>query len=185
MDVTDGWPTYRLAVTGPRAWGDRRSVWARLYNMWEAFAPGRHFVVVHGDAEGVDGHAKAWAEYAHSKALQVTHEPWPAAWDTDFGAAAGPIRNRKMIDSGIDALLAFLRVCELPPDKCRIYKRHPDRQHWTHGAGQCFEYATRQNVPTFVVEWPIRHMPARRWELPPAPTPPGLFEEHWAANRDA
>lgn len=173
-------------MTGPRAWEDAASVCRRLGDLVTARIgadPPQRVVVEHGDAaDGVDAHTRAWLADV-TRYGWVGEKRWPADWDSDLGKAAGMVRNRRMIDSRPDALLAFLKVCELPPERCRIYKRHPDRTHWTHGAGQCFEYATRQGVPTYVVEWPIRHMPARRWELPPAPTPPGLFEEHWAETR--
>lgn len=59
------------------------------------------FTVVEGEARGADTHARQAA-----KRLGLNVEPYPADWN-QFGKAAGAIRNRQMLDSGVDLVLAF------------------------------------------------------------------------------
>lgn len=59
-------------------------------------------VIIQGGARGADKLAKAWAYYN-----KVTCEEYKADWKT-HGNAAGPIRNRLMIDDGKpDLVIAF------------------------------------------------------------------------------
>ena len=58
-------------------------------------------IIIHGDYRGAD---KIAGYYAHRMGFIV--EPFPADWDT-HGRRAGPIRNRKMLDAGADAVYAF------------------------------------------------------------------------------
>lgn len=57
--------------------------------------------IIHGDARGADRIAKAWAIR-----MRLPYESCPADWDT-HKKAAGPIRNQQMLDTGIDAVVAF------------------------------------------------------------------------------
>lgn len=58
-------------------------------------------VVVHGDALGAD---RLGGEIAKGLDLEVV--PVPAEWNR-YGRGAGPIRNKKMLNMGIDLVLAF------------------------------------------------------------------------------
>jgi hypothetical protein len=58
--------------------------------------------LVHGAAKGADALA---AEY-WSKIHERPTEAHPADWAT-HGKGAGPIRNQKMLDTGVDLVLAF------------------------------------------------------------------------------
>lgn len=58
-------------------------------------------VIVEGGATGADRHAK---RYAFSRGLRG--ETYPADWET-HGKSAGPIRNQRMLDTGIDLVIAF------------------------------------------------------------------------------
>jgi hypothetical protein len=62
--------------------------------------PDDHVVVVHGAAAGADTHAGG---IARSMALQV--EEFPADWDK-HGKKAGPIRNREMLATKPDLVIA-------------------------------------------------------------------------------
>jgi hypothetical protein len=86
----------RVLVTGGRTYGDYDAV---------DFALGEipvNSIVVHGGAPGAD----SLAERIWHDDFGLTTEPHPANWEK-YGAAAGPIRNQEMLDSGIDLVLAF------------------------------------------------------------------------------
>jgi len=59
--------------------------------------------VIHGAAPGVDTLAGKWA-----RRNNITEEVYPAKWK-ELGKAAGPIRNKQMLDEGHPQLVvAFL-----------------------------------------------------------------------------
>lgn len=59
-------------------------------------------VVIHGAAKGADVMAAEWAI-----ANDIATDTYPAQWDL-HGHAAGPIRNKRMLDEGKpDLVLAF------------------------------------------------------------------------------
>lgn len=62
---------------------------------------GYPLTVRHGDCRGVDRQAHEWAR---QRCISV--ERCPADWIT-HGRAAGPIRNRQMLDAGADLVVAF------------------------------------------------------------------------------
>lgn len=86
----------RVMVTGGRGFADYSLAAATL---------GRYLstadTLVHGACRGCD---EICARIAQETGI-VT-EPHPAQWDR-YGKAAGPIRNREMIDSGIDLVIVF------------------------------------------------------------------------------
>lgn len=75
---------------------DGRDTSALLNEIREA---GTVLRIIHGDAKGADRLAKRWAEY-----YGVDQEPFPADW-RKHGYAAGPIRNRQMLDEGVPNLV--------------------------------------------------------------------------------
>lgn len=84
--------TFTILVTGDRNWtlaneGQKIAVWAALYGYRN-----RRPIVVHGAARGVDSMADA-----HARALGFEVRPYPANWN-EFHRAAGPIRNKEMLD---------------------------------------------------------------------------------------
>lgn len=82
----------RVLVCGGRTYRNYRAVTRELAHLRPTD------VLVHGGAPGADTlAAKLWPYQA---------EVWPAEWD-QFGKAAGPIRNRLMLESGIDLVIAF------------------------------------------------------------------------------
>lgn len=86
----------KILVTGDREWTDKEMI-AHVLGLWVSSKD----TVIHGAANGADTLAGKAA-----KALGATVIPFPADWDK-FGKAAGPIRNRKMLDEKPDVVLAF------------------------------------------------------------------------------
>lgn len=58
-------------------------------------------VLIHGGARGADMLA---AHIGRSMGLEI--EAHPARWDV-YGKAAGPLRNKEMVELGADLVLAF------------------------------------------------------------------------------
>ncbi len=89
----------RLLVCGGRDFADKRILDAALSEM-----QAKHGIaaIIQGAAAGADTLA---AEWGRSKGVPV--EAFPADWET-HRRAAGPIRNKQMLDEGRpDAVLAF------------------------------------------------------------------------------
>jgi hypothetical protein len=66
-------------------------------------------VIIHGAARGLDAMA---GEFGFKQGLDV--EAYLADW-TQHGKSAGPIRNAKMLATGIDTVYAFLDSDETSP----------------------------------------------------------------------
>jgi hypothetical protein len=71
-----------------------------LHEVQERFG---EITIVEGGARGADLMAKHWATLNN-----VPVEEYKADWD-QYGKAAGPIRNKQMLDTGIDVVIAFPR----------------------------------------------------------------------------
>lgn len=125
----------RIIVCGSRHWDDGD----RIENVLAWYAKRGPVTVVHGDAPGADRLAGRAA-----RKLGLSVEAHPAEWDK-YGRRAGPIRNRKMLESGVDLVLAF--------------KNGFDRTFWTGGTEHMVSIALEQLVPVVVrdsegkVEW--------------------------------
>ncbi len=89
----------RVLVCGGRKFND----WTMLTEHLDVMHAANPFtVVIHGDAQGADTLAKEWAI-----SRGVKHLPFPAKW-TQYGDAAGPIRNTQMLVEGHpDKVIAF------------------------------------------------------------------------------
>jgi hypothetical protein len=85
-----------VLVTGSRDWADYERLSAALYESSPA-------VVIHGGSRGADQMAGTWARRAG-----VAERVFPAQWST-HGKRAGFLRNKEMVDSGPDLVLAFIR----------------------------------------------------------------------------
>lgn len=141
----------RILVTGSRDWGDHRAVIvaleeiAREHNL--CYEPDEYgntlpdpskMTVVHGACPtGADMWADEWAITNCDMRLVERH---PADWDK-HGRAAGPIRNKEMVDAGADLCLAFISSCTSP--RCNIEGTHP-----SHGASGCADLAEKAGIPT-------------------------------------
>lgn len=101
----------RILVFGGRGYPHRDRVWAAIDLCVSGWDP-QAVVIIEGDAEGADSHAKAWAKkYA---LLGVRLETYPADWKNTnapgavvrrgvyglFNLRAGFYRNQRMIDEG-------------------------------------------------------------------------------------
>lgn len=85
----------RVLVCGDRHWCDGHAIMEEI----RRFNP---TVLIHGDARGADTLASEAA-----LALEIPIEAYPAQWEK-YGRAAGPIRNKQMLDEGKpDLVLAF------------------------------------------------------------------------------
>lgn len=89
----------RIVVTGGRAYNNREHVFQVLDNLLKEFGS---FSLVHGGyPTGVDDFAKDWAAVNN-----IDQKVYPADWKK-YGRSAGPIRNREMINSQPDLVVAF------------------------------------------------------------------------------
>jgi hypothetical protein len=89
----------RVLVCGGRNFTDAASVERVLFDL-HADVP--ISVIIHGDYRGADTLAKRWAYR-----VGIPHLPFPANWKVS-GAAAGPIRNSRMLHEGKpDLVVAF------------------------------------------------------------------------------
>jgi hypothetical protein len=87
----------RVCICGGRDYYNKSRVFQVLDFTYERIP----FVLISGGATGADTLGIRWAKYR-----KVPCEVYPADW-TRYGKSAGPKRNIKMIESGIDVLLAF------------------------------------------------------------------------------
>lgn len=95
----------------------------------------RKVTVVHGGCpSGADAHADAWA--VGNVLVPVVFR---ADWAT-HGRAAGPLRNRSMIDVGASLVLAFIGPCSRRG--CPV-----NGLHGSHGASGCVDLARRVGIP--------------------------------------
>jgi hypothetical protein len=125
----------RIIVTGSRDWTDRNV----LYRALDDRAPGftaLGLTLAQGLCPtGADALARQWAR----DRLALVAD-YPADW-TRLGPAAGPIRNKEMVDAGADLCLAFV-------NRCRASRCTRPEIHGSHGATNCAELATAAGIET-------------------------------------
>lgn len=99
---------HRVLVTGSRDWQDPIRIGDALIDQLPT--DGTPMTVVCGDCPtGADATTRTWVQWVQSRTRSpVTCETHHADWHL-HGKAAGPIRNQKMIDSGADICLSFIR----------------------------------------------------------------------------
>lgn len=88
----------KILCCGNRNWTDRKKIWDRLADIDRS---AHAITIIHGAAKGADTIAGNEA-----KKLRYAVEAFPADWEK-HGKAAGPIRNRKMLDQKPDLVIAF------------------------------------------------------------------------------
>ncbi len=90
----------RILITGSRDWPDQDLLERAIKRAATISEPDA--VLVHGDCRGVDHDAaRVW------KSLGKRVEAHPADWHT-HGKAAGPIRNKQMVELGADMCIALI-----------------------------------------------------------------------------
>jgi len=139
-----------ILVTGARDWRDARHVTEVLDQAAEQAEGGVRLLV--GDAPGADAHARAWAE-----ARGVPVEVFPARWaqmaaEGKPRRAAGPERNRAMLD----------RLDQAEGERL-VVAVHDDLNGRSKGTRQCAGEARRRGYPVALVS------NAGRQVLPPRP----------------
>ena len=87
-----------VGVTGGRDYKDQAHVWQVLDNIYHTNA---NINIIVGDATGVDDFARKWAN-ERKVPVFIYHANWEM-----HGRSAGPIRNKRMLDHGLDLLLSF------------------------------------------------------------------------------
>jgi hypothetical protein len=93
----------RVILTGSRAWPDAEAIYDALLAVHAVHGP---FHLMHGACStGADYYAELWFRLV-GKALGCQETKYPAAWEA-HGRAAGPMRNRRMVEAGADLVLAF------------------------------------------------------------------------------
>jgi hypothetical protein len=90
----------RVLICGSRNWTNKDII----EGYFEWLKDKKPITIVHGDCPtGAD-----WIATGLALKYGYRIEAHPADWQT-YGKAAGPIRNKQMVDSGIDLVIAFLR----------------------------------------------------------------------------
>lgn len=89
----------RVLVCGGRHFNDGDFVHNALCRLDSARGP--FTVILHGCCTGADHEAEIWAMAANVKIVGMRAE-----WQK-HGRAAGPIRNRRLLDAGVDLVIAF------------------------------------------------------------------------------
>jgi hypothetical protein len=90
----------RVLVCGGRYFRNRKLM-DQILTKFVLGEKGRRVEIVNGGAPGADTLAEEWAA-----ANSIDSEAFYADWEK-HGRAAGPIRNREMLASGIDLVVAF------------------------------------------------------------------------------
>jgi hypothetical protein len=150
----------RVLVTGSRDWTDRGAVYRALHHHvvdqhWEKGYDSKgifvnwvkpdDFVLVHGACPtGADAIADDWCIGWHFVA-----ERHPADWQ-QHGKRAGFLRNKHMVDLGVDLCLAFLNPCTKTGCGHRDARGHYE-QHDSHGAAMTAALCEGRGIPVIRV----------------------------------
>lgn len=123
----------KVLITGSRAWEDQYAIDVMIAGLVALTGGNRSDVgveFIHGDCPtGADAMAHTWKNM-----VDVT--PFPADWDR-YKKAAGPIRNRQMLDEEPDLVIAF-----------------SDHLPTSRGTRDCVTEARRRGIPV----WHLAHV---------------------------
>jgi len=111
-----------VLICGDRFWSDRQAIRRRLAQL------PKDTIILHGAASGADTIAGEEATK-----LGLTVKQFPANWNK-HGRAAGPIRNRQMLDHKPNLVIAF----------------HNDLSK-SKGTKDTVQEAIKRGIPTYVV----------------------------------
>lgn len=92
----------RILITGDRNYKDREMVFGVIGAVMGRVPATEDITIIDGMAKGADQLASEFGSMLDG----VFHERYPADWDK-HGKAAGHIRNKEMLDSGADVVIAF------------------------------------------------------------------------------
>ncbi len=88
----------KVLVCGDRDYDSPKWLWAQMDKLHADYG---FDTLIHGCARGADTMAGEWAEE-----IEIGVQKFPAQW-SKFGRAAGPIRNRQMLDEKPSLVVAF------------------------------------------------------------------------------
>lgn len=115
----------RVLVCGSRTWRDHLPIWLTLAGIKAVHGPVR---VCHGGAQGADTYAEEVAA-----ALDLDTTVYLAQWEL-HGKAAGPIRNKRMLEN-------------FKPHLVLAFSEHP----LTKGTKHMIGIASATNVPVYII----------------------------------
>lgn len=119
----------RVLVCGDRNWSDRSIIYRELKNRFIGIDD---VTIVHGDCTGADRIA---GDIAMALDLKVEVFPVSKTEWRRMGPAAGPLRNKRMLESGVDLVLAF----------------HPDIEGSSKGTKDTVNQAKKMGIPYEVI----------------------------------
>lgn len=126
---------FRILITGSRNWSDPDTIAMAIQDYMVQVKKDlgvESFTLVHGGAPGADNMAAWAAEELHKHGWDIDIEEYPADWGK-LGNAAGPARNKQMVDSGADV--------------CLVFRRNKSR-----GTTNCVEQAEKAGIPRYFWE---------------------------------
>ena len=115
----------RILITGSRDWTDAYAIENAIIHALNTSSDDTPVTIIHGNASGADRIADRIA-----KKYQFEIEIHLPDWDKNK-KSAGILRNKKMVDSGADCCLAFIR-------------------NGSKGATHCSNAAMKAGIPTTV-----------------------------------
>lgn len=149
-------PGFRVLVSGSRTWLAPQLIWEDLEDcLREATSLGERMILVHGHCpRGADRQADQWGNQPESGRRNggiVIVERHPADWDM-HGKEAGFLRNRVMVESGIDIALVYI---------------HDDSAGAAHTLGLARAAGLRRKVHRrWGSNWHASHIPVEERPIP-------------------
>jgi hypothetical protein len=89
----------KILIVGSRDWQDTYIIFWRIRKLLEDY--GDDITIISGGARGADRIAAFWCKTLEINLIEV-HANWKK-----YGRAAGPIRNKLMLDMNPDLVIAF------------------------------------------------------------------------------